>query len=287
MRVADEDEAEPTIERILDLLDLEVVDRDLYRGRNPETRWNNRVFGGQVAAQALRAATLTVEHDHRPHSLHSYFLRPGEPGVPIVFLVERIRDGKSFTTRRVLARQHGEAIFSLHASFHKDEDGGEYQVPAAAVTGPDDPTGWKESPLRRFSTASPFEVRELGPDGPDEHGVYASARRVWIRTRGRIPDDPDLHICMLTFVSDMGAVFAARVALGKPFTMGSPGTFAASLDHAVWFHRPIRADEWVLYDLRPISNSGARALVHGTMHNADGVLGVSVSQEALLREPQG
>ena len=127
----------------------------------------------------------------------------------------------------------------------------------------------------------------MGADGPDEHGVYASARRVWIRTRGAMPDDPDLHACMLAYVSDMGVVFAARVALGRPFAMGSPGTFAASLDHAVWFHRPIRADDWVLYDLRPISNSGSRALVHGTMHGPDGTLGVSVSQEALLRESRG
>lgn len=269
---------------MLDLLDLEVIDRDLFRARNPESRWNHRVFGGQVAAQALRAATLTVGDEHRPHSLHSYFLRPGRPGVPIVLLVDRIRDGRSFTTRRVVARQNGEAIFSLAASFHKDEPGREYQVPPAPVPPPDRPDGWADSPMRRFATATPFEIREMAADGPDDRGVYASARRIWIRTRGTMPDDPDLHACMLTFVSDMGVVFAARIALGPPFTLGAPGTFAASLDHAVWFHRPLRADKWVLYDLVPVSNSGARGLVHGTMHGADGTLGVSVSQEALLRE---
>lgn len=279
-----DEDAPPTIDRILDLLDLEVIDRDLYRGRNPKNRWNHRVFGGQVAAQALRAATLTVETDHSPHSLHSYFLRPGKPGVPIVFLVERIRDGTSFTTRRVVARQHGEAIFSLAASFHRSEPGGEYQIPPAAVPRPDEPTGFTETILRRFNTASPFEVRELGPDGPDDSGIFTSARRVWIRTRGEMPDDPDLHACMLTYVSDMGVVFAARIALGLPFDPTAPGQMMASLDHAVWFHRPLRADDWVLYDLKPVSNGGARALVHGSMHAADGTLGLSVTQEALLRE---
>lgn len=278
---ADLEDLPPTVERLLWLLDLERLDRDLFRGRSPANRSNGRLFGGQVAAQALRAATLTVDNDHHPHSLHGYFLRPGLPGRRLILQVDRIRDGRSFTTRRVVAVQDGEAIFSLSASFHTVEDGGEYQVPLASdIPRPDDDFDWIETPLRAFSSGSPFEAREMGSQPPDERGVLTSTRRVWLRTRGPLPDDRSLHACVLTYISDMGAVFASRRALRLQWGAG----MGASLDHAIWFHRPVRPDEWLLYDLRPLSNSGARGLVLGTIHDIHGAHGASVTQEALVRE---
>ena len=270
----------PAVHRLLDLLELEPLDRDLFRGHNPSERPGGRVFGGQVAGQALRAATLTVDVEHNPHSLHGYFLRPGESGTPIIFQVDRIRDGRSFTTRRVKAVQHGEAIFSLEASFQKREDGGEYQVPLAEdVPAPEDSPPPEVGQQNVFRSGSPFEVRELGGTPADERGVFRSTRRVWVRTKGPLPDDPAIHACALAYVSDMGVVMAARVPLGGRRS----STMAASLDHALWFHRPVRADGWLFYDLRPVSNANARGFVHGTIHTRDGVLAASVTQEALIR----
>ncbi len=270
----------PTVDRLLTLLELERLDRDLFRAAVPMQTHTGRLFGGQVAAQALRAATHTVEVDHHPHSLHGYFLRPGSPETPVLLHVDRIRDGRSFTTRTVVAIQEGEAIFELIASFHRDEPAAEYQTPLPAdVPDPEGNALWHDSPISRFSLASPFEMREMKNPGPDERGLLTSTRRVWLRTRGALPDDRALHACVITFVSDMGAVYAAALAVGG----GMGITMGASLDHAVWFHRPIRPDDWMLFDLRPVSNSGSRGLVHGTMHARDGVLGASVAQEALIR----
>jgi len=269
----------PTVERLLWLLELERLDRDLFRARSPRHRPNGRLFGGQVAAQALRAATLTVEVDHHPHSLHGYFLRPGLPGRPMILSVDRIRDGRSFTTRRVVAIQDGEAIFSLSASFHQSEPASEHQLPiASAVPGPED----DDAEDRRFSTnsSSPFEMRQVRTPPADARGVYESTQRVWVRTNGPLPDDRSLHACVLTYISDMGAVMAARKALDIPWS----GGMAASLDHAIWFHRPIRPDGWILWDLRPLSNANSRGLVLGTMHDQAGVHGASMTQEALIRE---
>jgi acyl-CoA thioesterase-2 len=278
--VNDLEDVPPTVDRLLEILELERLDRDLFRGYNPEHRHGGRLFGGQVAAHALRAATHTVDVEHHPHSLHGYFLRPGQPGRPTILQVDRIRDGKSFTTRRVVAIQDGEAIFSLSASFHKDEGGGEYAVPLpSGLPAPDQAEGWHDSPMRAFDTMSPFEVRELAPAPKDERGVFPWTRRAWIRTRGPLPDDRALHACVLTYISDMGAVYAARLALEVPWGKG----MGASLDHALWFHRPIRPDGWVLFDLRPISNAGARGLVVGSLYAADGTLGASIAQEGLIR----
>jgi acyl-CoA thioesterase-2 len=268
------------VQRLLALLELERLDRDLFRADATGTWATGRLFGGQVAAQALRAAGHTVDVDHHVHSLHGYFLRPGSPETPVLLHVDRIRNGRSFTTRTVVAVQEGEAIFTHSASFHRDEPDREYQQPPpVGVPGPDDDVEWHESPLSRFGTEGPFDVRELAPTPRDGRGSIETTRRVWVRLRGTLDDDRALHACLLTFVSDMGAVYAAAIPVG-----GGLGTImGASLDHAVWFHRPIRLDEWVLYDLQPISNAGSRGLVHGTFHTHDGILGASVTQEALIR----
>ena len=274
-------EAPPTVDRLLELLDLEPLDRDLFRAQNTSPpNMQGRLFGGQVAAQALRAATLTVEVGHHPHSLHGYFLRPGQPGKHTILHVDRIRDGRSFTTRRVKAVQDGEAIFSLEASFHKDEPGGEYQLTIASdVPDPDDPNAVWEERYAGFRAQSPFETREIPLPAEVGPEPFPATRRIWARTRGKLPDDRALHACVLAYLTDMGAVSAARRPLGEFERRG----MGASLDHAVWFHRHIRPDDWVLFDLRSISNAGARGLVLGTIHDRSGVLGAAMTQEALLR----
>lgn len=260
---------------LLRLFDLEPAGEDRFIAPNPgEFSWG-RVFGGQVVGQALRAAAHTVDADRACHSLHSYFIRGGRPGVPIQIEVDRIRDGRSFTTRRAVALQDDEAIFCLEASFHIREDGTEYQLPRApGVPGPD---GGSLHPHMGFSSG--MDVRELGSSAPDERGVYASTRRSWMRVSERLPDDSVLHQCAIAFMSDMGASMGARVPhLTDPQSWGG-----ASLDHSLWFHRPARADEWLLMDLHAVSNSGARGFTRGMMHTQDGVLAVSIVQEALLR----
>jgi acyl-CoA thioesterase-2 len=213
--------------------------------------------------------------------LHAYFLRPGKPGKPIVYSIDRIRDGSSFTTRRVVALQDGEAIFNLDASFHKEEPGGEFELPAplAGVPAPEDLApadhGW--APHRR-----PVETRELSV-GP----TPTSTRAMWVRAAGTLPDDFALHAAVLTYMSDSGPVGAARRPLlrtGEAEAWGPHSRFmSASLDHTMWFHRPVRADEWLLYDLEAVACSNARGLARGTMYTRDGHLGVSVTQEALIR----
>lgn len=278
------DEPKPaTVDRLLGLLELEQLDRDLFRAPVPtsEQMGGGRLFGGQVAAQALRAATLTVDVDHHVHSLHGYFLRPGQPDRPLILSVDRIREGTSFTTRRVLAIQDGEAIFSTSTSFHRDEEGGRYapSMPPDIPDPEDDDHPWDTSVFAQFLHRSPFEVRELAPPDADAEGHYSSTRRVWARTRGDLPDDRDVHACVAAFFSDMGAVYAAARSVGAGF--GS--VMGASLDHAMWFHRPLAMDDWVLYDLIPVNAGGARGLVRGAMYRRDGTIAVSVSQEALIR----
>lgn len=269
------------VDRLLQLFAFDELGEDRFVAANVDRGFGDRVFGGQVAGQALATATRTIEVPHRLHSLHAYFIRPGKPGVPIEYSVERTRDGRSFTTRRVLAQQGDENIFEMSCSFHAEEDGVDYQLPRATdVTEPD------ETPVNMMWIPDgerdriPFELRELGPSEADATGWRRSTRRVWMRIKRRLPDDPLLHACLITFLSDMGAVMGAMA----PVPEHQPGgMMAASLDHALWFHRPMRADEWFLYDLTAVSNHGARGLCRGTMHTADGVLGVSVAQEALLR----
>ncbi len=261
------------LDRLLALLDLETIDRNLYRGANPPAG-GGRVFGGQVASQALMAASNTVDVEHRVNSLHAYFLRPGRPAMPIIYSIDRIRDGKSFTTRRVVALQDGEAIFNLDASFHKEEPGGEFELPA-----PLDGVPPPESlPLHEHGMGGmhrrPIETRELA-SGPRP----TSTRAMWVRADGKLPDDFALHACVLTYMSDSGPVGAAR----RPVLGQYKSWMGASLDHTMWFHRPVRADEWLLYDLEAVACSNARGLSRGTMWTQDGHLGVSVTQEALIR----
>lgn len=276
------------VQGLLDELTLEELDVNLYRGQNPAERHNGRVFGGLVAAQALRAATLTVDVEHYPHSMHGYFLRPGEPGRPILLHVDRIRDGRSFTTRRVVAVQRGEAIFNLTASFQKDEDGDtDYQTPISLdVPAPEDvpPRQYRDERRRLSDERSAFHRLELGPTKRDEHGVFESTRRVWVKAKALLPADRLLHACALTYASDMGAVTAAAVpVLGDRWSHAFEDTMSASLDHSVWFHRQVQVDEWMLFDFHAVSNQNNRGLIRATMHTQSGLLVASMSQEALIR----
>jgi acyl-CoA thioesterase-2 len=281
----EDDSPEAAVARLVRLLDLEPLEVDLFRGYNPTTWPGGRVFGGLVASQALGAAMRTVETEHHVHSLHGYFLRPGEPGLPIVFTVDRTRDGRSFTSRHVTARQRGEAIFDLSASFHKaGEEGIDYQLSLP----PDTPTPEETQdrtggfPVRsRFF--QPFELRDVGPTAPEADGTYRSTRRVWIRTAAPLPDDPALHAAVLTFMSDMAVVLAVRPPSADEGESPWQRFMGASIDHAVWFHRPVRVDDWLLYDLHALSNFNARGLARGVFYTRQGVLAASTTQEALIR----
>jgi acyl-CoA thioesterase-2 len=251
------------------LLDLEELDRDLYRGRNARHREPRvSLYGGQVAAQALRAASLTVPNGRFPHSLHGYFLRAGRPDHRVIFAVDRDRDGGSFSARHVRALQHGEVIFSMLASFKTDEPGGEFEAPPSRAVGPPEDysqPGWDsltESREVRFRQAS---------------GVTATDS-VWVRAPGSFPDDRVLHACALTYMSDYGSGFVMLDEPGVPW--GGP-----SIDHVVWFHEPIRADDWVLLDMHPVRVSDARGTYIATMRDRDGNLGAVLGQEMLLRMP--
>ena len=283
------------LESLLALLDLEPLEVNLFRGRSPEED-RQRVFGGQVLAQALVAARRTVDADRRAHSLHAYFLRPGDPNVPILYQVDRIRDGASFTTRRIVAIQHGRAIFNMSASFQVEEDGLEHQMPMPEAPGPEELPGDPEL-LERFRASAPNEFAdELGwmeRDRPIEQR-YADPinwwkpesqdpwQRVWLRASGPLPDDPDLHQTVLAYASDMSLLDAATMP--HAITYFDESMQIASLDHSMWFHRPFRADEWLLYTSDSPSTSNARGFCRGSVHDLGGRLIASVTQEGLLRQ---
>ena len=278
------------LDDLLDLLELETLEENLFRGVSPDED-RQRVFGGQVAAQALVAAGRTVESDRFVHSLHAYFLRPGDPNIPIIYDVDRIRDGRSFTTRRVVAIQHGKAIFNLAASFQVVEAGPDHSMEMPDVPGPEELPTYREriEPyLDRFSPGFvEWLVRERPIDSrPTEAphwlnpGPRQPAQDVWIRANGRVPDDPLLHACVLAYASDLTLLDTATL----PHAIGRDGGFMmASLDHAMWFHRPFRVDEWLLYHQLSPSASGARGLALGHVFRADGALSITVMQEGLLR----
>jgi len=270
------------LDELLALLDLEQLEVNLFRG----VSWKDdrpRVFGGQVAGQALVAAGRTVEG--RPvHSLHAYFLRPGDPSIPIVYDVDRIRDGKSFTTRRVVAIQHGEAIFNLQASFHVDETGFDHQVPMPDAPDPETlPSADELAPPvpGRLWAKQPIDIRYV--DGPPWDRAISPAGRqlVWIRADGTLPDDPVLHTCVVAYASDYTLLGSSLVPHGRSYFHND--LMMASLDHAMWFHRPFRADEWLLYSQASPAASGGRGLAMGGIFRRDGALAVSVVQEGLIR----
>jgi acyl-CoA thioesterase-2 len=276
---------------LLSILDLEQIEVNLFRGQSPKSGWQ-RVFGGQVIGQSLVAARRTVDGRH-PHSLHGYFMRPGDPKVPIIYEVDRIRDGKSFTTRRVVAVQHGQAIFAMSASFQVDEGGFEHQAVMPDVPGPDelpseddvkaDLLSRMPEPMRTYyERERPIDMR------PVEINRYMSREpmepqfHVWIRTTGRLPDDPAIHQCVLAYASDMTLLDTSLVPHGR--TVFDPTIQAASIDHAMWFHRPFRADEWLLYAQDTPSAGGARGFSRGLIFQQDGTLIASVAQEGLIRD---
>jgi len=273
----------PSLQPLLALLDLETIDVDLYRGRSPETN-RQRVFGGQVAGQALIAAGRTVQEDRFVHSLHAYFLRPGDAGVPIVYEVDRIRDGGSFTTRRVVAKQRGQAIFHLSASFQVDEKGLSHQRPMPSAPDPrslprlEDVATAHDPIAAQIAEYSAIDLR-YAPATRDEVDGPLTQQQVWFRATETLPDDRLLHVCVAAYASDLTLLVAALLPHDR-----RPGQLQmASLDHAMWFHRPFRADEWLLYDQSTPSTSGGRGLATGYLYTDAGDLVVSVMQEGLMR----
>ncbi|MEX2626426.1 MAG: acyl-CoA thioesterase II, partial [Ilumatobacteraceae bacterium] len=282
-------DVQSALDDLVKLLDLEAIEVNIFRGNSPDEN-RQRVFGGQVAGQALVAAARTVDEPGRyVHSLHAYFLLPGDPNVPILYEVDRLRDGRSFSTRRVVAIQHGRAIFNLQASFHDEESGPDHQL--AMPTDVPDPDSLPDFRTRMaphkeklgewYDRPRPIDVRYLGADPFSRQGTPASEQIVWLRAAGELPDDPVLHACIVTYASDMTLLDTTVMPFGLAWD--SPGMQMASLDHAMWFHRPFRADDWLLYDQRAISTAAARGLAGGSIFTADGRLAVSVVQEGLTR----
>jgi acyl-CoA thioesterase-2 len=282
----------------VDLLELEVIDRDIFRG-STHAGAPMRTFGGQVAAQALVAAGKTAG-DRAVHSLHSYFLRPGSPSAPIIYLVDRVRDGGSFTTRRVDAVQYGETIFTLSASFKRHEEGREHQRPSPIVRPPEESLDLykaaDEAGESRGSGMSRLVLELRGPDptsrfagsnvapgpGDDAVGMLDAdipRRRFWMRAADRLPDDPLLHVCALAYMSDLTLAGTATLLHDIP----PNELMLASLDHAMWFHRPFRADQWLLFSVESPSSGDGRGLASGEFYTEDGRLVASVMQEALIR----
>jgi acyl-CoA thioesterase-2 len=280
------------LDQLLDLLDLEQIEVNIFRGRSPDERVQ-RVFGGQVAGQALVAAGRTVPDGRPVHSLHAYFIRPGDPSVPLVYTVDQVRDGRSFTTRRVTAIQHGKAIFTLSASFHSPETGYEHAAPMPRARRPEQ----LRSNAERLAEAiglppahmvnSPIELRSDGPlsielaRDPSLRDSGDHSNLVWMRVTERVPDDPLLHVVLMTYASDLTLLETGLLEHGASWFDGR--TSGASLDHAMWFHRPFRADQWLLYAQESPIASGGRVLARGQVFTADGELVVSVVQEGLIR----
>jgi acyl-CoA thioesterase II len=288
------------LDRLVELLDLEPLEVNLFRGVSPADG-RVRVFGGQVLAQALVAATRTVDADRHVHSLHSYFLRPGDPTVPIVFEVDRIRDGRSFATRRVVAIQHGRAIFNLQASFQVLEGGPDHADSMPEVVAPDTIARTDVRPptaeARRLGTARGVAGDSSAPEPRDQpidvrfvqgpHWAGRGARDpdqdVWMRADGVLPDDPAVHASVVAYCSDLMLLGTSTLPHRNLVPDDDAGFMIASLDHAMWFHRRCRADEWLLYHCHSPSAAGARGFSRGEVFRPDGALCVSIAQEGLVR----
>jgi len=279
------------LDQLLTILDIERLEENLFRGLSPQVGWQ-RVFGGQVIGQALVAANRTV-NGRLAHSLHAYFLRAGDPSVPIIYNVDRIRDGGSFTTRRVVAVQHGQAIFSMAASFHKEETGLEHQIKMPEVPPPESLPS--EAELKAclidrvppqvkayWERERPIEIRPVDLSRYLTPGNHAPSQQVWIRATGELPNDQSLHQCVLAYASDFTLLDTALIAHGR--FVFDPKLMLASLDHALWFHRKLRADEWLLYAQHSPISGGGRAFCRGMLFTRDGKLVASTAQEGLLRE---
>jgi acyl-CoA thioesterase II len=275
-----------SLDFLVHLLDLESIEVNIFRGVQPKEE-RQRVFGGQVAGQALMAAGRTVEHGG-VHSLHAYFLRPGDPNVPILYEVDRIRDGRSFATRRVVAIQHGRAIFNMSASFHAEEKGLEHQFPMPDVPSPEELetlperlAPWRDELAEWFERPHPIDQRHIG-DLPWKHAEAGEPyQRLWIRADGELPDDPLLHACVATYASDMSLF--DTILQPHPVRWDDADFMGASLDHCMWFHRSFRADEWLLYDTDSPVAANARGLARGFLFDRSGRLVVSIVQEGLAR----
>ncbi len=292
----------PVLSELIDILSLERIEENIFRGQSQDLGWG-RVFGGQVLGQSLSAAEQTVPEDRYVHSLHSYFLRPGDASKPIVFTVDPIRDGRSFTTRRVVAVQDGRAIFNLSASFQIEEGGLDHQTAEMPenVPGPDDLLSERELGLRyldklpeaaraavpramreRIVCERPIEIRPVAPQHPTKPKVAEPIKHVWFRASSPLPDRRSLHQYLIAYASDFHLLGSTLKPHGVSWL--TPGIQIASLDHAMWFHRSFRFDDWLLYDIHGGTAQGARGLARGRWFTRDGVLVASTMQEGLIRD---
>ncbi len=274
------------------ILDLENLEQNLFRGRSPQSGWQ-RVFGGQVIGQALVAAQRTVIAERRVHSLHGYFMRPGDPEVPIIYEVDRIRDGRSFTTRRVVAIQHGHAIFSMSASFQVVEEGLEHFIEMPEIPKPDELMSAKklaeqfidhapENVRKYWQRERPIELRPVSLKHYLSKEKLEPKQNIWMRSTGPLPSDPAIHEAVLAYASDMTLLDTALYAHGGRVFDQKIQT--ASLDHSMWFHRPLNIEDWHLYAQDSPNSSGARGFTRGGIYNQTGTLVASVAQEGLIRE---
>ena len=280
------------MQELIERLDLEKLEENLFRGSSPQNGWQ-RVFGGLVIAQALMAAQRCVDPDRIVHSLHAYFMRPGDPSIPIVYQVERIRDGSSFTTRRVVAIQHGKAIFSMSASFQVEEPGFDHQAQIPNVAAPEQLMGEAEFRAAFLAQAPDTVKKYWGRERPIEIRPtslthYLSREKlepeahIWVRASGIVPDDRHYQAAILAYLSDMTLLDTSLYAHGT--SIFDPELQVASLDHAMWFHRPCRLDDWLLYTQDSPSAAGARGMTRGSIFTRDGRLVASVAQEGLIRK---
>lgn len=278
----------PVLKHIIELLNVEELEQNLYRGQNHKTE---HVFGGQVLAQAIAAGFRTVEAEHDLHSIHSYFIRPGDWNVPIIYEVDRIRDGRSFTTRRVMAIQHGRAIFEMALSWHKAESGIEHTLPMPDVPPPEALRGDREAflehakgnaEMQRFGFRfEAIDSRQVERIPMDDLNTHPPIKHTWLKARDPLSDDQEIHLALLAYMSDLDFMSTSMLPHGRNLMRGQMQ--GASLDHSLWFHRPFRADEWLLFAKESPNAGGARGFVRGQFFNRAGDLVVTAAQECLIR----